>query len=87
MDCGAECWHIERHWRTPAGVSRKSWSLTPSAELKETRVSSLFRPPRYGESSGRRDGRAVPDYHGLAMSRPACVALAYTVILASVEVE
>ncbi len=33
------------------------------------------------------DGRAVPDYHGAAMSRPAPVALAYTVILTSVEVE
>ncbi len=43
--------------------------------------------PRRGESSGRRDGRAVPDYHGLTMSRPARVALTYTVILTSVEVE
>jgi hypothetical protein len=33
------------------------------------------------------DGRAVPDYHGAAMSRPARVALAYTVILTRVEVE
>jgi hypothetical protein len=33
------------------------------------------------------DGRAVPDYHGAAMSQPTRVALAYTVILTSVEVE
>ncbi len=33
------------------------------------------------------DGRAVPDYHGAAMSRPARVARAYTVILTRVEVE
>jgi hypothetical protein len=49
-------------------------------------VTPGFEPHR-GESSGRRDGRAVPGYHGPAMSRPARVALAYTVILTSVEVE
>ena len=43
--------------------------------------------PRRGEPSGRRDGRVVPGYHGPAMSRPARLALACTVILTSVELE
>jgi len=49
-------------------------------------VTPGFEPHR-GDPSGRRDGRTVPGYHGPAMSQPARVALAYTVILDFVQVE
>jgi hypothetical protein len=69
-----------------AGTRVNRSGFAGDSGVPQVLVTPGFEPHR-GESSGRRDGRAVPGYHGPAMSRPARVALAYTVILTSVEVE